>query len=128
MSFGLAVTIGVKVKAAPQNLPVLPIIVGASVPIYPPAALLTNTQGTIHIAVTTNGDRIVIARAQESLRPLSEEAERNAKTWTFRSHDATEFTITYKFELSEACGVNNPTVTMRFPTEVEICQHPEKFY
>jgi hypothetical protein len=99
----------------------LPVIAGAAVPLYPPAAVVANTQGVIHVRVSTDGHEVVEARAEEKIEPLTSAAEQNAKTWRFATHQPRFLTITYKYRLSEQCDPNNETVTLRFPTEVEVC-------
>lgn len=106
----------------------LPVETAAAVPLYPPMAHVANTQGSIHVQVSTDGHPVTAAHAQEDLKPLSHAAEENAKTWKFAEHTATTFTITYEFKLSEHCGVNNPTVTLWLPTETQICQYPWREY
>jgi hypothetical protein len=91
-------------------------------------AVYTNTQGTIHVKVSTDGHQVTTAHAQESLKPLSSAAEENAKTWKFRDHTPMTFTVTYEYKLSEHCGVDNPNVTLWLPTEIQVCQYPFREY
>ena len=102
----------------------LPMVSAAQVPLYPQVARLTNTQEVIHVRVTTDGHRVKEAHAAEDLKPLSDAAEENAKTWQFVLHTPVSFTITYRYKLSDQCNPNNPTVTLRLPTDVEVCQYP----
>ena len=127
-------TFAISVIASPKSgLPrsksgALPVVTAAAVPLYPPIAHLTKTQGSIHVQVSTDGHQVAAAHAQEDLKPLSHAAEENAKTWKFAEHTATTFTITYEFKLSEHCGVDNPTVTLWLPAEIQICQYPWREY
>jgi len=127
----LAVTVIASPKSgvpAPKSAQALPVVAAAAVPLYPRVAHLTNTQGAIHVQVSTDGHQVTAAHAHEDLKPLSGAAEENAKTWKFVEHTATTFTITYEYRLSEHCGVDNPTVTLWLPTEIQVCQYPDREY
>ena len=113
---------------APKSDEPLPTIAAAAVPLYPRVALLTLTQGAIHVQVSTDGHQVTAAHAKENLKPLSSAAEENAKTWKFVQHTPTTFTITYEYKLSEHCGVNDPTVTLWLPDEIQVCQYPYREY
>jgi hypothetical protein len=69
-----------------KETPPLVMVNAAHVPLYPPTAIVTNTQGIIHVRATTDGNRVVAAHAEEHLRPLSDAAEENALTWRFVEH------------------------------------------
>jgi hypothetical protein len=105
----------------------LPMVAAAPVPLYPPLARSTNTQGVIHVKVQTDGHKVVQAHAEEKNRLLSDAAEENAKNWQFSTHTPLTFTITYNYRLADECNPNNPTVTLHLPTEVEVCQHTLRF-
>ena len=102
----------------------LPMLAAAKVPLYPRVARATNTEGTIHVRVRTDGYKVVDAHAREDLKPLSTAAEENVKTWEFVMHTPVSFTIIYRYKLAEDCNPDNPTVTLRFPTDIEVCQYP----
>jgi len=102
----------------------LPMLAAAAVPLYPPVGWITDTQGVFHVRVTTGGHRVIAAHSDETLKPLSDAAEENAKTWEFSTHTPLTFTITYRYKLAEECGVDNPTVVLHFSTEVEVCRRP----
>jgi hypothetical protein len=101
----------------------LPMVAAAPVPLYPPLARSTNTQGIIHVKVQTDGHKVVQAHAEEKNKLLSDAAEENAKNWQFSTHAPVTFTITYHYRLADECNPNNPTVTLHLPTDVEVCQH-----
>jgi hypothetical protein len=98
-------------------------LASAPVPLYPPLARATNTQGFVHVKVQTDGRRVIQAHAEETNKLLVGAAEDNAKNWQFSTHTPLTFTIIYHYRLADECGVNNPTVTLHLPTEVEVCQH-----
>jgi len=117
------------VEARKQAEPaVLPMVASAVVPLYPPLARATNIQGVIHVQVSTDGHQVATAHAQEDIKPLSVAAEENSKTWQFSAHTPVTFTISYHYKLSKQCNPNNPTVILRLPTDVEICQYPFNEY
>jgi hypothetical protein len=106
-----------------EPTPVLPMVSAAPVPLYPPLARHTNTQGFVHVRVQTDGHKVIQAHAEETNKLLVGAAEDNAKDWQFSTHTPLTFTITYRYRLADECGVNNPTVTLHLPTDVEVCQH-----
>ena len=106
-----------------EPTPALPMVAAAPVPLYPPLARATNTQGLVHVKVQTDGHKVVQAQAEEKNKLLIFAAEDNAKNWQFSTHTPLSFTITYHYRLADECDANNPTVTLHLPTEVEVCQH-----
>jgi len=103
--------------------PALPMVAAAPVPLYPPLARSTSTQGVVHVKVQTDGHKVIQAHAEEKNKLLSDAAQENAKNWQFSTHTPLSFTITYHYRLADECNPNNPTVTLRLPTDVEVCQH-----
>jgi len=106
-----------------EPTPALPMVSAAPVPLYPPLARSVNAQGVIHVKVETDGHKVVQAHAEETNKLLNTAAEENAKNWEFSKHTPATFTITYRYRLADECDSNNPAVTLRLPTEVEVCQH-----
>ena len=111
-------------EIAQESRAALPMVAAAAVPLYPPVARITNTQGVFHVRVTTDGHRVIAAHSDETLKPLSDAAEENAKTWEFSTHTPLTFTITYRYKLTQECGVDNPTIVLHLPMEVEVCLRP----
>lgn len=106
-----------------EQTPALPMVSAAPVPLYPPLARQTNTQGIIHVKIQTDGQKVVQTGVEETNKLLSTAAKENAKNWEFSKHTPVSFTITYRYRLADECDSNNPTVTLHLPTEVEVCQH-----
>ncbi len=102
----------------------MPMIAGAAVPLYPPLARATRVQGTVHVKIETDGRTVVTAQAEDGHRLLALAAEENAGTWQFAEHEPTSFTVTYRYRIDVDGDPNNPTVTLRFPTEVEVSTAP----
>ncbi len=109
---------------AQQPKPTLPMIAGGAIPLYPPLARAANVQGVVHVKVTTDGTKVVTAIAEDGARLLAGAAEENVRTWQFSKHDPTSFTVTYRYRLDANADPNNPAVTLRFPTEVQVSAAP----
>jgi hypothetical protein len=99
-----------------------PMVLSAQVPFYPPLARVANVDGTVHVKVTTDGHRVVSTQVEDGNKLLAAAAEENAKTWQFRLHESATFTVTYTYKLLTKWkgDPDNPTVVLRFPTEVEV--------
>lgn len=109
--------------AMPQDSKIaLPRVAGAAVPLYPPLARVAHVQGVVHVKVTTDGRRVVGAHAEDGSKLLAVAAEENVRTWTFATHEPTTFTVTYLYKLDAQLSgdPDNPTVLLRFPTDVEV--------
>lgn len=109
---------------AQQPKAVLPMVAGGAVPLYPPLARAAKVQGVVHLKVVTDGTRVVTAQAENGNRLLAAASDENARTWQFSKHEPTSFTVTYRYRLDTSADPNNPTVTLRFPTEVDISIAP----
>lgn len=107
-----------------QSRSVMPMIAGGAVPLYPPLARAANIQGVVHVKITTDGMRAVTAQAEDGHRLLAIAAEENARTWQFSKHEPMSFRVTYRYRLDADADPNNPTVILRFPTEVDVSVAP----
>ena len=105
-----------------QQVAALPMISFAEVPLYPPVARVANVSGVVHVAITTDGHRVVVAHAQDGPKVLGEAAEKNVKSWQFADHEVTTFTVTYVYKLVDRLNPqkNNPRIILQLPTDVEI--------
>jgi Gram-negative bacterial TonB protein C-terminal len=109
--------------ATAQNLKVaLPMVAGATVPLYPPLARAANVQGVVHVKINTDGHRVSATHVEDGHKLLAAAAEENARTWQFATHEPTTFTVTYHYRLDAKLKghPNNPTVVLLLPTDVEI--------
>jgi len=104
----------------------LPTVAFAEVPLYPPLARVARIEGVVHVKVTTDGHRVIGAEAQDGHRLLAAAAEKNARTWEFATHEPMAFTVTYRYKLATRAegNPNNPVVTLRLPTDVEVATSP----
>jgi TonB family protein len=100
----------------------LPVVGGAAIPLYPPLARAAHVQGAVHVKITTNGDHLIAAQAEDGPKLLAAAAEENARTWKFFAHAPATFTVTYHYKLVPGMKgkPDNPEVVMRLPTEVEV--------
>lgn len=83
-----------------------------------------HVQGVVHVKITTDGTKATAAQAEDGHRLLAVAAEENARSWLFTKHEPTSFTVTYRYRISADGDPNNPTVTLRFPTDVEVSTAP----
>jgi hypothetical protein len=104
----------------------LPMIAGAAVPLYPPLARAAHIEGIVHVRITTDGHRVIDAHVEDGNKLLAAAAEENVRTWQFATHQQTTFIVTYRYKLDAGLkgSPNNPTVTLRLPTEVEVSTTP----
>jgi hypothetical protein len=107
-----------------QSKAVLPMIAGGAIPLYPPLARAARVEGVIRLQVVTDGTKVVTAQAEGGNRLLVVASEENVRTWQFTKHDPTSFTVTYKYRIDAKADPNNPTVTLRFPSEVDVSIAP----
>jgi hypothetical protein len=112
---------GSRVGTAQQGL-ALPMVSFAEVPLYPPTARVANVSGVVHVAVTTDGHRVVVTHVQDGPKVLGDAAEKNVETWLFTIHEPTTFTVTYIYKLVSNLKPqrNIPKIILQLPTEVEV--------
>jgi hypothetical protein len=105
-----------------QSKVALPRVSAAAVPLYPRQAYISNIEGLVRLKITTDGHHVVAVHLEDGNKLLAAAAEENARTWQFVSHEPTSFTLTYRYQLkgNGKGDLYNPTVVLRFPTEVEI--------
>jgi hypothetical protein len=104
----------------------LPMVIGAAVPFYPIGPRTVNIQGTVHVKISTDGQRVIDTNVEDGGNPaLGKAAQENAMTWQFSKHEPTTFTVTYRYILVARLkdiksNAPNAKVVLRFPTDVEI--------
>jgi len=104
----------------------LPKLAGAAVPLYPPLARQTRVQGVVHLKITTDGNGVATVDVLDGHKLLADAAKENALTWKFTLHEPATFTVTYRYKLDpkRRGDVDDPTVLLRYPTEIEISTAP----
>jgi len=118
LSFGHPLALGV----APQRPEELPVVVFASMPLYPRTAQLAHIQGTVRLRVTTDGKNISSTEAESGPPMLLQAALENVRTWQFAPDKPRTFGITFNFVLEDPpeCEVQNATVVAHMPSEVRV--------
>src|ERR1700704_5854762 len=76
---------------APELKAALPMVASASVPLYPPIARTANIEGVRHVRVTTDGQRVKTAHAEDGPKLLAAAAEETVRTWQFAVHEPSTF-------------------------------------
>ena len=122
----MVVVIWALAAMAQESKVALPMVAGASVPLYPPLARVAHVQGVVHVKITTDGHRVIATKVEDGHKLLAAAADENARTWQFATHEPTTFTVTYRYKLNAKLkgSPNNPTVVLRLPTEVEVSSVP----
>ena len=118
---------GITVGNAQSSRASLPLVTGASTPLYPIGPHTVNIQGSVRVKMVTDGHRAVTVSVEDDggHPALARAARENAETWEFLNHDPTSFTVTYRYILVARLkdiesNTLNSKVILRFPTSVEI--------
>jgi hypothetical protein len=103
----------------PQGMPV---VVRASLALYPRTALLAHIEGIVKIQVTTDGKTIASLEPRSGPAMLVQAAEENLRTWQFDEHKPTTFATTFEYRLEDpaVCSVENATVITNVPAYVKV--------
>jgi outer membrane biosynthesis protein TonB len=99
-----------------------PVVAAASVPLYPHTALLAHIQGIAKIRVATDGKKISSLEVESGPHMLGQAAEENIRTWQFEEHKPTTFIVTFEYRIEEpaGCSIDNGTVVLHLPLDVQI--------
>jgi hypothetical protein len=105
---------------------ITPQVVSLAIPYYPLTARAFHTEGTVHIELTTDGERVTATRAVDGPMPLRSFAENNAHTWIFVKHEPGRFRVTYRYSFTSHIKNNRGfgEILLRLPDEVEILSPP----
>lgn len=100
----------------------LPVVIAASVPLYPRTALLAHILGTVRIRVTTDGKNISSLDVESGPPMLVKAAEGNVRTWQFEEHKPTTFLVTFQYKIEEPaeCSIGNSAVLLHMPSDIVI--------
>jgi hypothetical protein len=104
----------------------LPLVLAASLPLYPIIARAARVEGVVKIKVTTDGKKITSLEVESGPPMLARSAKENILTWKFAQHKPTTFVTTfdYAFEGTAECGYSNDAVTLNLPLKVRISAKP----
>jgi hypothetical protein len=112
-----------------NNPKLLPHVVKAEAPLYPPILQMAHFEGVVHLRVTTDGKRASTITTIDGQALLARAATENVRTWEFDGRAPMTFDTTFEYKLLESecdddctwCGsVERPTVRLRLPTEVRV--------
>ena len=106
----------------------LPVVTTLTLPSYPSIPRSAGVQGTVVLKVRTDGDKVTVVKVVEGVMMLSAAAEENVRTWRFKPHDATAFSVSYQYQLlGPFTAVHSteeldeyPTILFRLPNDVRI--------
>jgi len=127
ISLILAIATGCALAQQHQSKVSLPGVIGAAVPLYPIGPHTVNIQGTVHVKISTDGQRVIDAKVEDDggVPALGKAAQENAMTWPFSVGEPTTFMVTYRYILvAKLKGIKsnalNSKVVIRLPTDVEV--------
>ena len=135
---GLLAVVLMAVSASGQTAPdaatpVVPILQGAAVPVYPPIAKAAHVTGKVIVRVTVKDGLVVKTVVLSKLDPsgqrfLETPTVENLKTWRFSVDVNGEFSVTYTYAISgdETDNPTNPRVEMLPSLDVNITARPVK--
>ena len=115
----VAVRVQVPARAASSELPV---VIAGEMPLYPPVARAAKIEGTVTLAVTTDGQRVASVDEISGPPILSRASRDNVVTWEFAPHPPQRFvtTFTYKRLDPPVCGVGNSSIVADLPSRVAV--------
>ncbi len=118
----LVLGLGANMSGAQQSKEPLPVVVTASVPLYPPAARVAHIQGTVQLRILTDGKTVSGITVQSGPPMLAAAAEENVRTWRFKEHKSMTFDTTFQYKLlsQSECDMDNGVVTLHLPTDVQV--------
>jgi hypothetical protein len=72
--------------------------------------------------VTTDGLKVSVLDAESGPPLLVKAAKENIQSWRFEKHKPTTFLVTFQYRLEDegTCAVDNSTVILHLPAQVEI--------
>jgi hypothetical protein len=123
LSASLIVLAGVLPRASGQQVSQnLPLVLGASVPLYPRAALLAHIIGNVKLRVSTDGTRISDVQILSGPPMLARAAQENIRTWQFKEHNPTVFLVTFEYRIEDpaGCAIGNSEAVLHMPLRVQI--------
>jgi len=118
----LVVLVTVSVHATQQSPQPLPIVISASTPVYPILARQARIMGVVKLRLTTDGKQVSDVQVLSGPPMLAKAATENVKTWRFRPHQPTSFETTFNYRYLDDldCDIDNGTITLHLPAEIEV--------
>jgi hypothetical protein len=117
-----ALGVGATMSTAQQSKEPLPTVATAGVPFYPSVARVARIEGVVRLRLSTDGKRVSAISVEGGPPALVPAAEENVRTWQFKEHNPTTFEVTFLYKMlpESECGMDNGTVLLRLPAEVEV--------
>ena len=114
--------LGATISNAQESRVPLPIVASATVPFYPRIAREARIEGVVRLQVSTDGKRVSSMSVKGGPPVLIPAAEENVRTWQFKEHRPTTFEVTFHYKMlpESECELDNGTVLLRLPAEVEV--------
>ncbi len=106
----------------------LPVVISASVPLYPRIAQQAHIEGIVRLRISTDGNRVALVEVQSGQPMLAQAVQENVKTWQFEQHSPTTIEVAFHYRLlpskcdaeCKCDSAEKPSVVLRLPTEVEV--------
>jgi hypothetical protein len=110
------------------QVPAMPILLGADLPIYPPVWRTAHLTGPVVVLVTVKEGRVVETEVKSGESHLQVPTISNLKTWRFDTRVNGQFTVTYTYQISgePVDGPSNPKVEVLPSLDVNITARPIK--
>jgi hypothetical protein len=117
-----ALGLGANMSTAQQAKEQLPRVASAGVPLYPRTPRIAHIDGVVRLRLSTDGKRVSAIEVESGQPMLAKAAQENVKTWEFEEHSPTTFEVTFRYKIlpQSECDIDNGTVLLRLPTEVEV--------
>jgi hypothetical protein len=117
-----ALSLGFATTRAQQPDQVLPVVISASVPFYPRTANIAHVLGEVRIRVSTDGTRVSKFADETGPPMLVQETKDNIRSWVFANHKPISFIVTFKYRIEDeaSCAVENSSVILHMPSEVQV--------
>ena len=110
------------------QVPAIPILLGADLPIYPPVWRTAHLTGQVVVLVTVKEGRVVETEVKSGESHLQVPTVSNLKTWRFDDTVNGQFSVTYTYQISgePVDGPSNPKVEVLPSLDVKITARPIK--
>jgi|ERR1700733_5081074 hypothetical protein len=118
----LTLGLGANMSTAQESKQPSPRVASAGVPLYPRTSQLAHIEGVVRLRLSTDGKRVSTIEVESGQPMLVKAAQENVKTWEFEEHNPTTFEATFRYKIlpQSECDIDNGTVLLRLPTEVEV--------
>lgn len=99
-----------------------PVVISATMPLYPKIAVAARVEGTVKIKVTTNGKSVVSLETLRGPAMLVQETKKEILTWKFDENKPSTFISTFDYSFSDppSCSYTNSIVNAQLPLKVDI--------